>query len=182
VLKLALIGGLAGLAVVGAAEAQTGMMANTPSDPAAMASMSTPQFITAASQSDEFEIQEGKMASRMASSTAVRSFGAQMVHDHTMTTKNLHMAIRQAGMAVPPPPPLRPDQQQMISELRGLSGPAFDKAYLQQQVMAHQQALALMQGYAQNGDVPAIKTAASNTAPIVQNHLTMAQGLMSSVG
>ena len=80
-----------------------------------------------------------------------------------------------AGMAVPPPPPLRPAQEQMVSQLQGMSGADFDKAYLTQQVQSHQEALELHSSYAKGGDVSAIKTAARSVVPIVSMHLKMAQ-------
>jgi putative membrane protein len=45
------------------------------------------------------------------------------------------------------------------------------------QIQAHQQALQLHQGYASGGDTPALRTAATNIVPVVQNHLTMLQSL-----
>lgn len=145
----------------------------------AAAPMSAPEFIIAASQSDMFEIEEGKMAQKTGSTAAVRQFGSKMVRDHTKTTAALHKAITKAGMAVPPPPSLRPDQEQMVSQLQGMSGADFDKAYLTQQVQSHQEALALQSGYAKAGDVPAIKAAARSAVPIVSMHLKMAQKMSS---
>ena len=174
-IKAILIGGSLALGLGLSASAQTSLSPTMQSD--AAAPMTAPQFITAASQSDEFEIREGQMAQSMGASPSVRQFGAKMVHDHTMTTDNLHAAIMKAGMPVPPPPPLRPDQEQMVAQLRSLSGPAFDKAYLQQQVQAHKEALQTMTNYGKNGNVPSIKMAAAKTAPIVRSHLQMATRL-----
>ena len=144
--------------------------------------MMSSQFITAASQSDEFERTEGKMAEAMGTSPAVRRFGARMLSAHTKTTQDLHAAIRQAGMPVPPPPPMRPDQIQMISQLRAMSGPQFDRAYLDQQIQAHEQTLALMNSYATTGAVPSLKAAAQMTAPLVRSHIEMAKQIESSMG
>ena len=144
----------------------------------ATALMTAPDFVTAAGQSDQFEIQEGRMAQRMGG-PAVRRFGAKMVRDHMKTTATLMKAVKKAGMTPPPPPPLRPDQEQMMSQLQGLSGSDFDKAYLEQQVQSHQEALALQQGYARGGDTPSIKVAAKSAVPIVKMHLSMAQKMAS---
>ena len=181
-IKAMTTGAVLALCLGGGAFAQTSMSPTMPSDPSAP--MTTPQFLTAAAQSDEFEIREGQMAQSMSSSPAVQKFGAKMVHDHTMTTDNLHAAVQQAGMPLPPPPPLRPDQQQMVAQLKSLSGSAFDSAYLTQQVESHKDALTLMTNYSENGDVPAIKMAAQKTVPIVRSHLQMAtrmQAKMSSM-
>ena len=49
-------------------------------------------------------------------------------------------------------------------------------------VDAHQSALNLLQRYAQDGDTPALKTFAADTAPKVQKHLEMAKGLKKGFG
>ncbi|MDX7953453.1 DUF4142 domain-containing protein [Lichenihabitans sp. Uapishka_5] len=147
--------------------------APAPADPSAP--MATPDFVTAAGQSDQFEIQEGKMAQKMGSTAAVRKFGAKMVRDHMKTTAALEKAVKKAGMTPPPPPPLRADQEQMVSQLQGMSGADFDKAYLIQQVQSHQEALELQSGYAKTGETPAVKAAAKSAVPIVRMHLQMAQ-------
>jgi putative membrane protein len=141
---------------------------------------STRDFVTAAAQSDEFERRAGHMAENLARSPRVKSFGARMVRDHTMTTRNLKAALRKAGKPVPPPPALSPGQQQMLGRLKS-SGAGFDATYLQQQVQAHQQAMGLLQGYAQGGDNPVIRDAARKTIPLVQHHLMMAQQLQATV-
>lgn len=136
--------------------------------------MSTAGFTKASAQSDEFEIREGRMAERVGGPTA-RRFGARMVRDHTKTTATLMRAVRKSGMQPPPPPPLRSDQKRMIAQLRGLSGARFDRAYAAQQVRSHREALALEEGYARSGRVPAIRRAAQSAVPIVKMHLRMAE-------
>jgi putative membrane protein len=112
----------------------------------------------------------------------VQQFGARMVHDHTMTTDNLHKAIMKAGMSVPPPPPLRPDQMRMVQELQGMHGREFDRAYLAQQIPAHQEALQANTAYAQSGEVKPIAHAARMALPIIRDHLRMAQTMASGMG
>jgi putative membrane protein len=50
-------------------------------------------------------------------------------------------------------------------------------AYQQAQISAHQQAIQLMQNYAASGDVPALRTVASQAIPVMQKHLAVAQSL-----
>ena len=140
----------------------------------------TQHFVTAAAQTDEYERRAGHLAGRMGVSPRVREFGTMMVQDHTKTTQDLQAAIRRTGHAVPPPPALTGRQLQMLEQLRG-AGRNFDMVYLQQQVQAHQEALDLMQAYARDGHNPILKDAARQTAPLVQHHLQMAQGLQGSV-
>jgi putative membrane protein len=89
-------------------------------------------------------------------------------------------AASSAGFA-PPPPTLLPADQAMLDQLRAAGiGPSFDMAYQQQQIAAHQQAIAMMQNYATSGDVPALRTVAAGAIPVMQKHLAMAQALMTA--
>jgi putative membrane protein len=77
----------------------------------------------------------------------------------------------------PKPPMMTSDQQAMLKQLRAASGSARDSAYVDQQKTAHQQALALHQGYAGSGDKPALKAAAAKIVPVVQHHIDMLNGM-----
>jgi putative membrane protein len=160
-----LLAGLCGLTVTGAARAQPG--------PA----LPTPDFITAAAQTDAFERREGHLADMRADDSQVRDFGQTMVADHTHTTEALMAALRRAGLSVPPGPPISADQQADIATLQSLHGRAFDRAYVDQQIRAHETALGVMQAYAAGGDNPVLRKAAAETVPIIQHHLEMARSL-----
>jgi putative membrane protein len=147
----------------------------------AQTALPTPQFISTAAASDKFERQAGRLAETHAGSGRVKAFGARMVHDHTLTTRGLKRAIKTAGLPPPPPPVLSADQSMMISDLQSKHGHAFDVAYVQDQVMAHQQAVSAFQGYAMGGDNPVIRQAAQKTLPLIQHHLMMAQAIQSSM-
>ena len=183
------LGGAISLALAAAATAQTDtsqagmaqssqMLSRTPpaSVPPADPSMpmTTPQYIMTASQSDEIQMQ--------AKSVKLRKFGAMMVKDHAKTTDTLHQAIISTGMSVPPPPPMRPDQMQMVAQLQPLNGAEFDKAYLTQQMQSHQAALMVQSNYARSGDVPAIRGAASKAVPIVQAHIAELNQMQAMMG
>lgn len=146
---------------------------------AAMAQPMTPppaaQYMMMAGQSDQFEIQSGKLAASKAMSPGVKKFGAQMVTDHTKSTKMVMDAAKKSGLPAGPPPPLKPEQQTMLTELLGQSGAAFDKTYVTQQLAAHKEALALQSGYAKSGDDKNLKMAAGKIVPVVKMHLGMLQ-------
>jgi putative membrane protein len=142
----------------------------------------TMDFVRQAAQSDAFERQAGQLASQRSRNPAVRDFARRMVRDHTMTTNGLKMAMRQAGMRPPPPPPLSGDQRRMLDQLRSTPGPRFDRIYMDQQVTAHQNALQLMHGFAQAGQPQPLREAAKKTAPMVQQHLDMAERLQARLG
>jgi putative membrane protein len=132
-------------------------------------------YVTKAGQSDQFEIQTGKLAATQALSPDVRAFGSMMVTDHTKSTALVVAAAKDRKLSAAPPQPLNPDQQAMLTELQGLKGDAFDKDYVAQQLTAHQQALDLQIHYASGGDDPNLRAAARQIIPVVQMHLGMLQ-------
>jgi putative membrane protein len=68
-------------------------------------------------------------------------------------------------------------QQQKLDELKTKSGAEFDTAYAAAQVEAHQMTLDALKAYSASGDVPSLKSFATELVPVVTAHLNMAKGL-----
>jgi putative membrane protein len=132
--------------------------------------MTAEGFRAMALQSDAFEISSSQLALQRSRNPAVRSFARQMVQDHTMTSQALGVP---AGSAVA----LDARHASMLNQLAPLGGRAFDAAYGQMQVMAHQEAVGMFAAYAQGGVDPAMRAFAQQVLPSLQMHLTMAQRL-----
>ncbi|WP_066659760.1 MULTISPECIES: DUF4142 domain-containing protein [unclassified Sphingomonas] len=139
--------------------------------PDAAAPMSGQQFADAAAASDMFELESSKLAQQKGQSAGVKEFAAMMIKDHTNSTAKLKTAAGEADPAVTPKPALNPEQAANLDALRAATGAEFDALYTQQQVAAHQKALAMLQSYAANGDVAPLKAFAGETAPVVEAHL-----------
>jgi putative membrane protein len=136
-----------------------------------------PGYLATAASSDMFEIQSAQLAQQMSQNPAVQSFAGMLITDHTQSTQML-MAAAQAAHVSAPPPALLPQHQALLDQLRGAgSGYAFDQAFQQIQIQAHQQALGLHQNYAASGDVQALRATAGQIVPVIQKHLAMAQSL-----
>lgn len=147
----------------------------TPKPPA------TIDFVTAAQQSDQYEMLSSRIALIASQNPAVRGFAQQMIGDHAGTSQSLRQAATRSGLT-PPPPGLGADQSRLLSALQSLTGPDFDKTYAKQQVLAHQQALVVEQGYATNGSDANVRQAASAAVPIIQQHLQMARQMAATIG
>ena len=154
-----------------------------PMGPQAMMDMakSPGAYVTAAGESDKFEITEGKLAETMGSTAKVRAFGRKMVTDHTKSTMQVLAAAKMSGLPKMQPPVLRPDQQDMVAQLKATSGPAFDQMFVQQQMQSHQQALMVQQNYAQHGTDRDLKMAAMKIVPVVEHHIAMLQSMNSGM-
>jgi putative membrane protein len=138
--------------------------------------LAAPNYLSMAGSSDQFEIQSGQLAQQMSQNAGIRQIGQMLVADHTNSTQQLMAAAQSAGIT-PPPPALRPEHAALLQQIQSAPPGQFDMVFRDVQIQAHQQALQLHQGYASGGDTPALRTAATNIVPVVQNHLTMLQSL-----
>ncbi len=146
----------------------------TPSNEAA-----APDFVAKAAASDMFEVEAAKLAQTKAKNPGVKKFADEMVTAHTKSTADLKKAIADSGQTLALPTALPKDLQDKLSDLG--KAETFDKAYMDNQVDAHQAALDVLQRYAQDGDVPVIKAFAAATAPTVQQHLEKARVVRDAV-
>jgi putative membrane protein len=136
---------------------------------------STDAFVSNAAMSDMYEIKAGQMAQQKGQSAGVKSFAKMMVTDHTAMTNEMKPLVSAAGKT--PPSDLDQRRKGMIDNLTAASGADFDKVYLAQQEAAHEEALTLMKGYADNGDDAGLKAAAAKAVPKVQMHLEKVKSL-----
>jgi putative membrane protein len=162
-----------------------GCVPNTQPITAASSSDATPvardAYVGMAAASDLYEIQSSQLAQTRARSPAVLDFAQMMIADHTNTTRQLTAAAQASGMG-PVAPALLPMQARMMDQLSAAPADGFDRVYLDQQVQAHQTALALHSNYARNGDTPQLRTVAAAATPIVQGHLDRVRQLAASGG
>ncbi|HEU4696229.1 MAG TPA: DUF4142 domain-containing protein [Sphingomicrobium sp.] len=136
-----------------------------------------PGFLAHAGSANQFEIQSAQLALQSGVNPSTQSFANMLIADHTAMGQQVAAAAASAGLT-PPPPTLLPEDQAKLDQLRASgTGAAFNMAFLQAQISAHQQAIQMMQNYSANGDVPALRTVATGAIPVMQKHLQMAQSL-----
>lgn len=135
------------------------------------------EFADKAAKSDAFEIAAAKLAATNAQSAEVKSFATMMITAHTESTAAIKKAAGEAQPPITPDATLTDDQNDKLAKLRERKGADFDKDYIDQQVDAHEDALALMKKYAADGTVASLKTAAGTIAPTVEKHLADARAL-----
>lgn len=131
-------------------------------------------YVRMAGASDLYEIESSRLALERSQDASVRQFAQMMIDQHTQTTQTIMQAARAARMT-PAPPQLMPMQQEMIAELRTLSGADFDRAYTSQQRRAHEMALSLHSRYAEGGDTAELRNAAKTAVPIIRTHIQRLQ-------
>lgn len=127
-------------------------------------------YVAQAGAADLFEIESSRIALEKSQNKAVRDFAQMMIDQHQKSTADIKAAAQKAGVTVQPPA-LMANQQQILEEIKTADAGNFDSVYVRNQRMAHNAALALHQGYARNGDTPALKETASAVAKVVQEHI-----------
>jgi putative membrane protein len=162
-----------------AALGATTASAKLPEPPMSAAPRQAQPFLFHAGASDVFEITTSMIALQRSQNPAVRAYASMLIDHHTRMTSTALANAKAAGIA-PPPPILDARRRALITQLLAQQGSDFDRTYLTQQVPAHQEALALMTGYASGGDVPTLRQTAAGAVPTVQAHLTQAQALLAS--
>jgi len=136
-------------------------------------SSSDTKFVQKAAQGGLAEVQLGQMAQEKASSDAVKQFGARMVHDHADANKKLEQIAQRDG--IPVPKTLDAKDQMLKQHLEKLSGPAFDRAYMQNMVKDHKQDVAEFEHEANSGKNADVKQFAADTVPTLKSHLQQAE-------
>lgn len=138
-------------------------------------------YLRMAGESDLFEITSSQIALQRTQNPELRAFATRLIDHHTMTT-NATLAAAKAGRVPPPPAVLGPQKRAMIDQLNSQTGMNFDRLFIQQQIPAHEQALALHTNYARSGDVATLRGSASAAIPFVTNHLNEARAMQARMG
>ena len=134
------------------------------------APMSASTYVMKAGAGDLYERQSSQLLLGSTKNPKLKSFAKMMIADHTKSTDEVKAAAMKAGMT-PKPPMLNAMQMRNMSELKAAGPMKRDALYITQQKAAHQQALMVQQGYADNGTVQPLKMVAAKIVPVVQQHI-----------
>ena len=136
------------------------------------------KFVKDAALGGLTEVELGKLAAQKASNEDVKKFAQNMVDDHTKANDELKQVASKENMPIPDA--LDSKHKSRIDKLSKLSGEAFDKAYVKDQLKDHQEDVREFNAEAQNGNDPNVKAFASTTLPTLQHHLDMVKDLNKS--
>ena len=140
-------------------------------DNAAVASPIDKVFAGNASVSNTFEIKSSELALQKSRDPVIRDMARWMIHDHTMAERQLQAATHYANSDHDAAPAVDDMTQGMLEKLATLDGSAFDKAYVADQVAAHQMTAMKLTDYRQAGSYGPLLAWDAKTAPAVDEHL-----------
>ena len=135
------------------------------------------EYAAMAAASDLYEIESARLAMERSENADIDALAQMIVTDHEKASADLMTATQQAQPPITVTPEMSAEQQANMEALRAADAATFDQTYLMQQIAAHQKALAMVQGYAQSGDVPALQQHATAVAGPIQQHLNRAREL-----
>jgi putative membrane protein len=137
-------------------------------------------FIKKAAQGGLAEVELGKLATEKAASPEVKQFGQRMVEDHSKANEQLKQVASEKGVAVPEK--LSPKDAATKARLEKLSGKAFDRAYMHDMVVDHTKDVSEFRMEAKNAKDPDVKNFASQTLPVIEDHLKEAKSIAPKTG
>ena len=137
-------------------------------------------YVSNGAEGDMYEVEAAKIAQQKAKSADVKALAKMIQTDHTAAMNEMKPLITAAGQT--PPAKLDERRQGMLDNLNAAPADQFDKVYLTQQVAAHEEALTLHRGYADNGDNAGLKAHAAKVVPKIEAHLNKAKELAQKMG
>ena len=131
-------------------------------------------FLQQAVHTESTEAQIGQLAVQKSGSDGVKKLGQMLIEDHassglqaTRLANTLQVSLTTSSAD---------DQEATYRALQGLSGTAFDNAFVSAVIKSNQAAIAEYEAQAKSGDGE-VAAYADQTLPLLQKHLRMARML-----
>ncbi|WP_288427439.1 DUF4142 domain-containing protein [uncultured Agrobacterium sp.] len=141
-------------------------------DAAPMMVMDRSTFVSVVSSANEFEIKSSELALHNAASADIKDAAKIIIADHQKAGEKLEGILEKKGEPLTSPIVLSPKHQKMLDQLQTAKGNDFDMLYLDMQVQAHLEAIALFRTYAGSGDDQTVVGFAKETLPSLETHLS----------
>lgn len=152
----------------------------------AQAPPTDPQIVGIVVEANDIDIDAGNLALSKTHAKQVHDFAQQMVTDHTAVQKSvfalgakLHVTPAESDTSAA----LKKQAAETSEKLKGLSGNAFDRAYIDNEVAYHTTVINTVSKVlipnAQNAE---LKSALQGAAPMFQGHLEHAKELQPTAG
>ncbi len=139
---------------------------------------STAQVLGDLHQSDQKEIQAGRIAQKQGQSRAVKDYGKMLVKDHAAADKKVaELATKEnIDLQASTPAAGANDMETMAT------GPGFDQKFAQEMVDDHRKDIAAVTEARDNTSDPQLKTLLTDMLPTLEKHESAAQKIIDSKG
>jgi putative membrane protein len=126
------------------------------------------EFVIKAASGGMFEVESSKIAKDAAKAEEVKKFAEMMITDHEKANKELMDVAKKANLGLPLK--MLDEHQKMLEKVKGAKGSDFDKTYMETQVAAHEEAVALFSNAAKNVKEANLRAFAEKTLPVIKEH------------
>ena len=171
--------GAAGLALVGATFIVTRPAAGQ------SAKLDDPTIVAIFDAANTWDIETGNIAAKKGSSKEVRAFGAMLARDHAAVRGQGRDLAKKLGVTPTPPKDfaMAKDHYAAVQKLNGLSGAAFDRAFLEHEAAYHKAVIIAINTTL----MPAllnqeVKDLVTKVAPAFKAHQDAAQDKLNKLG
>ncbi|MFO1127077.1 MAG: DUF4142 domain-containing protein [Rhodospirillales bacterium] len=133
------------------------------------------QFVQKAMDSGMADMSLARLALTNSQNAQVKAFAEMMIKDHTAANDELKKIV----IADKIPLSTKPDDKakDVYEKLKNLKGADFDRAYMQEMIEDHDDAVDLFEDYSEDGDNTQLKQFAAKTLPTLRGHLDNAQAI-----
>jgi putative membrane protein len=138
------------------------------------------EFVKKALEGNMAEVQMGQLALQKSSDDQVKQFAQRMVDDHGKMLDQLKPVAEQMGVKVTEGP--SKGQMKSMDKMKGLSGDAFDQAYIKSMVKDHKNDDSEFKQEAQSTQNPQLKQVVMQSDQMIQSHLQQLQQIAQSKG
>ena len=144
-----------------------------------IASPAEQDFMMKATEADLTAIEMARLALQKSTNKDVRDYANMIQSDHTSALEDLTDLMRDKNVSQPKSVP--PDVKKDIVVMNGLSGPEFDREFINQMVAGHQKMIEMFQDRAAIVQDKDVKKYAEDVLPKLEMHLEKAQRLQSKL-
>jgi putative membrane protein len=133
----------------------------------------------------EGEIEAAELALHKAVSPEVKAFAGRVLHEHReLDRANVRLAEALAVQSTPSllTSQLRETHADAMGALRGTSGPAFDRAYVEYEITRHVRAFNFVEAAAEAETTPELKQRLVRLGPDLLSHISAARALERHLG
>jgi putative membrane protein len=136
-------------------------------------------FMMKTTEADLTEIDMARLALQKSDNKDVRDYANMIQNDHASALEDLTDLMN--DKRVSQPKTTRPDVKKDLNMMNGLSGPEFDREFINRMVADQQKAIEMCQDHAQIAQDSDVKKYAEDLLPELQLHLEKAQRLQSKL-
>jgi putative membrane protein len=136
-------------------------------------------FAGKAMKSNMAEIELARLAMQRTQNNDVRDYADMLANDHSNALEELTNLMKDRN--IPQTTELDPEARQEMDRLTALSGPDFDREFVNLMVANHQKAVTMFREQTATARNPEIRKFAGDTLPTLESHLLRAYELQSKL-